>query len=290
MELKNIKRKIVSVNNIRELTAALETLSALKMKKSQKIALLSRPFSQKASQLLAEMETKLKEERPFFLEDKPGDILTAVVASDRGFCGTFNQNMLRFAESQIKDLKRREKVSVVTIGKRSFSYFSKKEYSVEKSFFGFGDYGEIDQIKPISDFLVNSFSGGKFSQIYLFYTDFISTFVQKPRKIKLLPFKKEDFKEFFREQTEPLRQDFLIEPSPVVLIEEIIPQLIEYLIYQCVLESNASEHSARMMAMRNASDNAEKITTDLRLEYNKARQEQITKEVSEISSAKEAIG
>jgi len=291
MELKEIRRKIGSVNNIRELTSALETLSALKMKKAQKIASQSRPFSQMAGRILAKLKPILEEEKNIFLKEKKiRNVLFAVLSSDRGFCGPFNQNILKLAEKEI-EAKKREGVAleIFPVGKKGSSFFKRKGYQINFSFFGVGDFGGLEEIKPVSDFLVKAFLEDRFQKIYLVWTDFLSTFSQKPKIIQLLPFKTETLKEFFREEIKEEKIDYLVEPSLDMLAQEIIPQLIEYLIYQSVLESNASEHSARMMAMRNASDNAQKKLEKLKLDCNKARQEQITREVCEISSTKEVL-
>lgn len=292
MELKEIKREIDSVRNIWKLTGALETLSALKMKKAQKIALLSRPFAEKTAQILERLEMSLNELESVFFKGrgKVKKVLIAVLASDRGFCGSFNHNILKFFEKEIKTIEKDKEVEVLPIGKKAISYFKKKGRDARFNFFGIGDYGEIEDIKIISDFLVKSFSENKFQEVYLFYTDFVSTFLQKPKKVRLLPIEKENLKEFLKNER-PIAEklDFLIEPSKNTLINEIIPQLIQYLIYQAVLEANAAEHSARMMAMRNASENAQEKVVELNLDYNKARQEQITKEVCEISSTKEVL-
>ncbi|MDO8663546.1 MAG: ATP synthase F1 subunit gamma [Candidatus Wildermuthbacteria bacterium] len=299
MELKEIRRKIISVNNIWKLTSALETLSALKMKKAQKIALLSEPFAKKVAHLLWRLEPFLKveqssresEERPTILrQGKIKKILVAVLASDRGFCGSFNQNIFRLAEREIKEISEKEgEVEIFPLGKKAAAFFKKKGYIINTSFFGIGDYGALDEIKPISDFMVKSFKENKFQKIYLIWTDFISTFLQMPRRTQILPFRSDNFKEFLTAEERPQTQDFLIEPSLDLLSREVIPQLVEYLIYQCVLDSNAAEHSARMLAMRNASDNAQKKSGELKLEHNRARQEQITSEVLEISTTKEVL-
>ena len=292
MELKEIKRKTDSVRNIWKLTCALETLSALKMKKAQKIALLSRPFAEKTAQILETLESSFNEIKSIFFEEKEkiNKILAVVLASDRGFCGSFNHNVLNAAEKEIREIKKEKEVEVLPIGKKATSYFKKRGYDIKFNFFGIGDYGELEDIKIISDFLVKNFSENKFQEVYLFYTDFISTFYQKPKAVRSLPIKKETLKEFLKEEVLPKEKiDFLIEPSVEILAREIIPQLIEYLIYQAVLEANAAEHSARMMAMRNASENAQEKVIELNLEYNKARQEQITSEVCEISSTKEVL-
>jgi F-type H+-transporting ATPase subunit gamma len=291
MELKEIRRKIESVSNIRKLTGALETLSALKMKKAQKFALESRPFAQRVNHLLRHLEPVLKARKDIFLrQDEVKKILAVVIASDRGFCGSFNQNVVKLAEKEIRLMKEKGTVDIFPIGKKATAFFKKKNEKTEQSFFGIGDYGEIDEIKPISDFIIRAFMERKYQKVYLIWTDFISTFTQKPRLIQLLPLDRENLKDFLgAEGAEMAGNETVVEPSLGMVAREIIPQLVQYLIYQCILESNASEHSARMVAMRNASDNARNRVSELMLDYNKARQEQITREVTEISSAKEVL-
>lgn len=291
MELKEIRRKIESVSNIRKLTGALETLSALKMKKSQKFAMDSRPFAEKVNHLLQHLEPVLAARKDIFLrQDEIKKILVVVVASDRGFCGAFNQNVARLAEKEIKKLKEKGEVEIFSVGKKTTANFKKKNEKIGNSFFGIGDYGELEEVKPISDYIIRAFTDRKYQQIHIVWTDFLSTFSQKPRMMQLLPVRRKHLKEFFKGAVEEKHQaEPLIEPSLGMVAREIIPQLVEYLIYQCILESNASEHSARMVAMRNASDNAKNRVSELMLDYNKARQEMITREVTEISSAKEVL-
>ena len=290
MELKEIRLKIQSVSNIWKLTSALETLSALKMKKSQKFALLSRPFAQRIGRLVRRLEPTLKD-RVALRKRKLKTALAVVIASDRGFCGSFNQNILKSAQKSINDLEKKSEVVVFPVGKRAVSFFKKRQMKFGQSITGIGDYGQLEEIKPISDFIIKAYLENKYQRVYLMWTDFISTFNQKPRQMQLLPLEWDELKEFAQEADKAVKDsETLIEPSPEMVVKEIIPQLVEYLIYQCVLESNAAEHSARMTAMRNASDNARDRVAELTLDYNKARQGQITSEVCEISSAKEVLG
>ena len=289
MELKEIRLKIQSVTNIWKLTSALETLSALKMKKSQKIALESRPFAHKVGRLIRCLEPVLKDK--VSLRKRPlKNALAVVIASDRGFCGPFNQNVLKFAAAQLKSLETKSPVTVMPVGKKAVSFFRNKGIKFNKSVIGIGDYGTLEEIKPLSDYIIKEYIENRYQRVYLVWTDFKSTFVQKPQTMQLLPLEWDNLKEFAQTAEECAQEEMLIEPSAMMVVQEIIPQLVEYLIYQCILESNASEHSARMTAMRNASDNAHERVGELTLDYNKARQEQITKEVCEISSAKEVLG
>lgn len=292
MELKEVKSKIGSVKNISELTSALETFSALKMKKTQKRFLESKPFSQEMAKILRDMEKILKEGHSVFLEKRPvKNILICVIASDRGFCGSFNANVLRFADREIAKIREEGSVEIMPIGKKAVNHYGKKE-NIRYSFSGVGDYWEFKQTKEISDFLVKEFIENKYQKVYIFYTHFHSSFVQKPSVVQLFPLQRATVDNFLKKEDGGACEastNCLLEPSSAVILDEIIPVFIEYLIYQFILSANTSEHSARMMAMRNASDNARDVLEELRLVYNKARQEQITSEVCEISSTKEAM-
>jgi len=270
MELKEIRLQIESVTNIWKMTSALETLSALKMKRSQKIALESRPFAQRVGRLIRYLEPVLKD-RVILRKRRLKNALAIIIASDRGFCSSFNQNILKFATAQLAQLEKKSPVTIMPIGKKAVSFFKKKGINFDKSVIGIGDYGTLEEIKPISDFILKEYIENHYQRVYLIWTDFKSTFVQKPQIMQLLPLEWENLKEFAREaQVSFQKEELLVEPSAVTVVEEIIPQLVEYLIYQCVLESNASEHSARMTAMRNASDNAHERVGQLTLEYNKS--------------------
>ncbi|HRT18039.1 MAG TPA: ATP synthase F1 subunit gamma [Candidatus Paceibacterota bacterium] len=291
MELKEVKAKIGSVKNISDITGALETFSALKMKKTQKRFSKSKPFAEEMAKMLNNMKKALREGKSVFLEERPvTDMLVCVIASDRGFCGSFNSNALRLADKTIVELRKEGNVEILPIGKKTVSHYLKNE-KIRYSFSGVGDYWRFSQTKEISDFLISSFLSNKYQKIYIVYTHFYSSFIQKPTAIQLFPVRNETIEEFLQGSTgEDVNKEYILEPSPEVILDEIIPVFVQYLIYQFILSANTSEHSARMMAMRNASDNAKGLLENLRLAYNKARQAQITSEVSEISSTKEAMG
>jgi len=292
MELKEVKAKIGSVKNISEITSAMETFSALKMKKTQKRFSESKPFAQEMAKMLKDLRKVLKEGRSIFLEERPvKNILVCVVASDRGFCGSFNANILKFADKQIGKIKEEGEVEIMPIGKKAVKHYSKTE-EIKYSFSGVGDYWGFRQTKEISDLLIKAFTENKYQKVYLFYTHFQSSFVQKPSVVQLFPLEANTVENFLKKEDVEsceAHTNCILEPSAQVILDDIIPVFIEYLIYQFILSANTSEHSARMMAMRNASDNARELLDGLRLVYNKARQQQITNEVCEISSTKEAM-
>jgi F-type H+-transporting ATPase subunit gamma len=291
MELKEVKNKIGSVKNISELTSALETFSALKMKKTQKKFMQSKPFSHEMARLLSKMYNLLEESNSVFLRKQPvKKILVCVIASDRGFCGPFNSNIFKLVEREMPELEKRGEVEVMSIGKKAMGCCKGKK--MPHKFVGVGDYWEFHETKEISDTLINSYLNDEYQEIYLFYTHFHSSFVQKPSKVRLFPLSRNTIDNFLKEEHRDIKDspNYILEPTSETIINGIVPVFIEYLIYQFILSANTSEHSARMMAMRNASDNARGLLEGLRLEYNKARQEKITSEVCEISSTKEAMG
>ena len=304
MRLKEIKNKINSTQNIFEITRALELVSAIKMKKSQTLALGSRSFTQAALKILKRLSEYIKEieqESVFFKQGKNDTVLAVVVSSDKGFCGAFNRNILNFSE---RIIAKEKNIEIAAIGNKAIKFFRRTDHKILIEFSGIGDYGELEEVKPIANLLIRYFKEGKFKKILFFYTDFISTFSQKPMIIQILPLNLEKLKETLenyelkkrKQSTSDLKEDkeknvdYIFEPSPEEIFENLVPQLIEYFIFHSILEANASEHSARMMAMRSASENAKEIIVRLRLEYNKARQSQITAEVSEVSIAKEVLG
>lgn len=321
MFLKEIKQKINSTQRISQVTGALELISAVKMRKSQKIALCSRPFAQKVIEILKRLsqyqQECLKKNSFYFQRRELKKVLIVIVSSDKGFCSSFNKNILKFAETEINKTQEdfaQEKtpapeIEIMAIGKKAIAFSKKKNFKVKVEFIGIGDYGKLEEVKPIADLLLRYFQEDQYQRIYVFYTDFISSFIQKPRKMQLLPLCLESFKEILRESTfasegttvdksalekksaigKEKNPDYILEPSPEKIFESLVPQLLEFEIYHIILEANASEHSARMMAMRNACQNAKDIIEELTLNYNKVRQNQITSEVSEISSAKQAI-
>ena len=293
MDLRAVRAKIGSVKNITEITAALETFAALKMRKTQKRFNETESFRTAMARVLRRMRKSLKMNESIFLKQREvKKILVCVIASDRGFCGPFNSNILKFSSREIKKIKEEYKgaeIEVLPIGKKAVSFF-KQNFNVKREYFGVGDFWKFSQTKEIADFLVDSFARGDYDKVYFFYNKFISSFLQKSSMIELFPLSKSLIDNFIEEGAEEYQDvEHTLEPNPERIMNEVVKEFVSYLIYQFILSANTAEHSARMMAMRNASDNAKDILGRLKLEYNKARQQQITNEVSEISSTKEAM-
>jgi len=312
MRLREVKNKINLTQNIFGVTQALELISAVKMKRAVKSALASRPFARKVVEILIRLgeyqkffETKslyfqTKKVNPLYsspsreprLSNGVKKILAIVLASDRGFCGLYNKNILKFAEEEIEELKKEGEVEIITLGKKAINFFKKKNEKIKAEILGVEKYEKFEAVKLLVEPLFRYFQQDEYQKICFFGTHYFSPFFQLPRKIQILPLDVKKLEEMLKKLTGQSlaknQYNYIFEPSYKEIVSQLILQLIETEIYHAILEAQASEHASRMMAMKRAMDNAKEIIKDLTLEYNKARQAQITAEVSEITSAKEA--
>lgn len=295
MRLREIKNKINLTQNIFGVTQALELISAVKMKRAVKSALGSRPFARKVVALLIRLcqyEQSLKMEPLYCQSRKTKKILALVMSSDRGFCGLYNKNILKFAEQEIKGFEKEGEVEIMAMGKKTVNYFKKRNYALKDVLLGVDGYENFEKVKPLADLLFKYYLQDEYQKIYFYCTHYFSPFFQLPRKIQILPLDTKKLEEMLEklagESFTQNQYDYIFEPSFKEIVGQLVLQLIEAEIYHAILEAQASEHASRMMAMKRAMDNAKEIIKDLTLEYNKARQAQITAEVLEITSAKEA--
>lgn len=278
--LRDIKRHIKSVNNIKKITRTMEMVAGAKMTKTLSVLLSSRPYAQLAWNLLLNLAPKAEKElHPLLQIREIKNSLIVVITSDRGLCGAFNMNIIGEALRQIKD---KETSFLLTVGKKGRDFFLRRGYRIIAEFTGLGAPVPFISITPISQIIIDEFIRGNVDEVKLVYSDYISNVIQRPTTIRLLPFQQE-------KPEEPFLAQFIYEPSPSEVIAALLVRIIEYKIYAAVLESQASEFSARMMAMKNATENAENLIQNLTLSYNKARQEGITKELTELSTTKAVI-
>lgn len=303
---KALKSRIKATRNINQMTKAMEAVSAVKMRKSQAIAIGARPFALTALTLLREISAKidtLENVSPFLSSTSSNIHTVSVITSDKGLAGAFNSQVIRSAEKYIRNLVGR--VEVVAVGKKARDYFRKRG-NVIKEFLGNGNFGTLEETRHISKFLLDNFLDQKPESTTVIYMNFISTMRQEVVERKLLPLntvtlekiigsitpsegRYSNMPKSILENSSKVDQEMLIEPNPKELLSKLIPELIEIQIMHAVLEANASEHSARMLAMKSASDNAKELVSDLTVLYNKARQASITKELSEITAGKESL-
>ncbi len=288
--LKDIRRRIKSVKNIRQITKAMELVSAAKMRKAQSAATASRPYSVLSAELLRNLAAKTGEiDNPMVTRlisgagSKGSDKnLVILMTSDRGLAGAFNANLVNTALRLIRESDGgNAKFDFISIGKKGTDWSKRVGVNLIAAFPGKDKTVTMQDAKPISKIAMDDFLNGKYEKVFIIYPEFISTLVQKPNILQLLPFSADaGGKEL---------EETLFEPSPGEVLENLVVRAVEFVIFQSLLESSASEHSARMVAMRNATESAGDLIEDLTLSANQARQSGITRELSEISAAKLAM-
>ena len=301
-----IKQHIKSVKNIGQITKAMELVAATKMRRAEEVALSSRPYSFLALDLLGSLSKLEGVVLPEILTKREiKKTAVVVITSDKGLAGAFNNNVLKKFDAFIKKDGVENKI-FIAIGKKAGDYLLK--FNPYKIFLKYGDYTKIEQIKPLAELLINGFLNKEWDRVLVFSMHFKSALSQVPLMQEILPV---DFNSVLKTLEEIIPEtgkfseykkekqlfafknlkalDYLIEPSPEILLDELGKHLILIQIYHLILEANASEHAARRFAMKNAGDNAQKLSFELNLFYNKARQDAITKELIEITSGVESL-
>lgn len=283
---REIKRRIRSINNTKKITKAMELVSAVKMRKSVNRVLASRQYANASWQILQNLSLKIDPRRHPLLSPKPNPKTAAAVliSANRGLCGSFSNNIFGIA---LKLAKTHHSINFVTLGKKGRDSLLKAGLSLAADFPKDDITTDILKIIPLVRLIIDDYLAGKYDQINLVYMDFVSSLVQKPIIKTLLPLETGPLPELDDDLSR--YEEYLFEPDPETLLNDLVPRLLEVQIYQAVLESEASEHSARMLSMRNASDAASEIVGDLTLTYNQARQASITREIAEISAGKIAL-
>lgn len=285
--LRDIRRRIKSIKNTAQITKAMQMVAASRMRKAQQAALAGRPYALRLDELGAHLHDAGSDFTHPLLEERTiKKICTLVVTTDKGLCGALNTNLLREVLKQDKAAKH-PKV-YVTAGRKGKQFLARAGKTLLADF-EIKDNFTFRDSKRISSFLIDGFLKHEFDAVEIFYTRFINTINQKPESLELLPIgsHKLDVKAALAEVT---AGDYLFEPSAPELLAKLLPFYVHYETYQTLLDSKASEHSARMVAMKNATDNAKQLVKDLTLEYNKARQAMITTELLEITTAQAALG
>lgn len=274
---REIRRRIGSVGNIKQITRAMQFVAASKLRRAQDATLASRPYSDKLDEVLADVASVLDaEQHPLLAEAHTGARLIVLFTTDRGMAGSLNTNTVRFAAREITASD--DDIKVVTVGRKGTAAMRRTGVPIAASFDGFGDKPTFADILPLARLITDDFLDGTFARVDLLYPAFISTLVQRPEMKPLLPVKPTEDAEGI-----PGHQ-FIFEPNPAQVLHQLMPRYVATRLFQAVLELTASEHSSRMVAMRNATDNAQELIDDLTLTYNKVRQSNITREMIEIAT------
>ena len=286
---KEIRTKIKSVQNTRKITKAMEMVAASKMRKAQERMRAARPYGDKIRIIAAHLSQANPEYRHPYLV-KHGEMKAAgmiLVTTDKGLCGGLNTNVLRAATQKLRQLQQDSiKVQATAIGNKGFGFLNRVGVNVVSHVVQLGDTPHLERLIGAVKVQLDAYTKGEVDAVYIAYTRFINTMKQEPVIEQLLPLSSE------RLENIPPRKygwDYIYEPDAVTVLDELLTRFIEALVYGAVAENMASEQSARMVAMKAASDNAKKVIDDLQLSYNKARQASITKELSEIVSGAAAV-
>lgn len=303
---KEIKRRIKSVKSTKKITKAMELVAASKMKRAVSQTLASRLYSSYSWDILTSLSDRLENmTHPFFVENKNEKTLIVLITSNRGLCGGYNSQVIKKTIGMIKsELSLRldlgdkgqtyGKVDIITVGKKGDGAMRRIGQNIIATFTDIPDTVSMRDIIPLSTYLTQGFREEKYGKVYIAYTDFISALTQKPVIRKLLPISKEELKETIEVNIIEKKEGhteipYLVEEDTEKLLSTLAEKLIRMQIYQMMLESNASEQSSRMVAMKNANEAAGEMIDDLTLVFNKARQAGITREISEISAGMASV-
>ncbi|MFN8457349.1 MAG: ATP synthase F1 subunit gamma [Anaerolineae bacterium] len=295
--IREIRQRIRSVKNIAQVTRAMQMVAASKMRRAQEQALASRPYAAKAWEIL----THLSQQRgnaellhPLLTRrEQIKQVAIIMITADKGLAGAYNSNLIRLVTRFMQEQGRQD-AKLITVGRKGRDFMTRFRRTVIAEFSDLPPRPSSLDIAPIARIALDGFLAGDFDEVYLAYTDFINTLTQEPTIRLLLPIRpgsveSKVMSEYLAPTAAVVPSDYIYEPSPSVLLDTILPRFTELQVYQALLEAMASEHSARMVAMRNATENANDLIGDLTLTYNKARQDSITKEMLDIAGGAEAL-
>jgi len=278
-----LRRRIHSVENTSKICKAMEMMSTAKMKRTQDRAIAGRPYAEKMSQVIANLSTQVtynEDIYPLLERREVRKIIITHFTTDRGLCGGLNASTNRLVAEFI--LRQDVPVVLITVGRKGRNFMLRAGQTIRAEFSGLKDKPTLSDIMPISRIVIDAYTIGEIDMIYLAYPRFITTMQQRPVMEALLPIEQRNVKTV-------QSGDYIYEPEYATVMNELLPRFVEMKIYHALLELIASEHSARMVAMRNASDSAKDVVEDLTLTLNKARQETITNEICDISGGAEAL-
>ncbi len=283
---KEITSKIRSVKNTRKVTKALEMVSASKIRKSQERMAATRPYARLMKRLTGHIARANPEYTHPLMENREEirAVGYLIITTDRGLCGGLNANQFKAIMQNMQEWEKQNvPLQAVTIGTKGQQFFRRMNVELKGHVAHLGDKPEIADVLGVTKIMLDAFRNGEIDRLYICYNDFVNSMTQKPVVDQLLPLVPDDDPEIRS------HWDYLYEPDPISLLDDVLTRYVESLVFQGVLENLASEHAARMIAMKNASDNASNLIDDLQLAYNKARQASITQELSEIVSGAAAV-
>jgi F-type H+-transporting ATPase subunit gamma len=295
--VREIRRRIRSVKNIAQITKAMQMIAASRMRRAQELALASRPYAAKSWEILTHLAAQtgnVEQLHPLLTRREAiQNIAIILMTSDRGLAGAYNGNIIR-ATSRFMMSNNYERAGLITVGRKGRDFMLRYGRKVVADFTDMPARPTSLDTAPIARIAIDGFLSGEYDEVYLAYTDFINTLTQEPTLRLLLPIRpgqveSKVMSEYLTQEPTMSTAEYIYEPGPEALLGTLLPRLTELQVYQAFLEARASEESARMVAMRNATENANELIGDLTLTYNKARQDAITKEMLDIAGGAEAL-
>ncbi len=285
--LKEVKQRITSVVSTQQITKAMKMVSAAKLRRAQDKIVQMRPYSQKLTQILNNVSAASEGSADIIFAQKREvkKVLIIAVTSDKGLCGAFNSNIIKGVNQTIASQFVEKEVTILPIGKKSFEAFKKRNFNLVSDFYQLFSDLTFENARNAAEYAMNAFIAGEYDQVVLVFNEFRNVATQVVRAEQFLPMANEATDEVKTTET-----DYILEPSREYIIQELVPTALKIQFFKAVLESNASEHGARMTAMDKATDNAGELLKELRLMYNRTRQAAITNEILEIVAGANALG
>lgn len=284
MTLRDIRRRIRSVESTQKITRAMKLVAAARLRRAQERILQARPYAAKMAELVASLARRAGEERHPLLARREGHRrLLVVITADKGLCGAFNSNVIRAAVAFLREGGAAE-TSLVVVGRKARDFFRRRPWTIRAQHVGFQDRLAFEPVKAIAAELMDAYLTDEVDEVHLLYNEFRSVAAQRVVRRELLPIRPEG-----EEASEAPAADYLYEPSAGVILAALLPRHVEVQLYRALLESQAGEYGARMTAMEAATKNAQEMIERLTIQYNKARQERITKELLDIVGGAEAL-
>ena len=282
---KEIRNQIKSIKNTQKITSAMEMVAASKMRKAQESMLLGKPYAQTIRNVVSHIANANPEYQHVYMKERPvKKVGFIVVSTDRGLCGGLNTNLFKAMVAAMKEWDDQNVEAVIcTIGSKAASFFNSYGGKVIATVRNIGEKPEVADVIGAVKVMLDSYTGGDIDRLFLVSNEFVNTMIQSPNVEQILPLLPSTEKELKH------HWDYIYEPAPQTLLDGLLTRYIESLVYQAVVENNACEQAARMLAMKSATDNAGNIIDDLQLVYNKARQAAITQELSEIVGGASAV-
>jgi F-type H+-transporting ATPase subunit gamma len=286
--LKEVKQRITSVSSTQQITKAMKMVAAAKLRRAQDRIIKMRPYSQKLTSILDEVVAAMGGELEIaYAEQRPvQNVLLVTMTSDKGLCGAFNSNIMKATVSLVNNEYKGKNVTVLTLGKKSFEFFTRRNYSTKIDYYEIFSDVKYDEVREIAEFAMNGFLSKQFDKVVLVYNHFRNVATQDITVEQFLPMG--GIVDLTSKKV-TAQTDYILEPSKEYVIQDLVPTALKTQFYKAVLDSNASEHGARMTSMDKATENANELLKELKLMYNRNRQAAITNEILEIVAGANAL-